>query len=282
MINNELIEEVLEISKQNKIIDKKFINKLIFSVVEKLNYESKSKFNGIVFIDIDWNDTLATFNKNTAEIEIDYNKMVEHFKAILNDDYIKINLEFIHCILHEIQHLDEYYKLTRNDIQAKILRISTGDFICNYLYNKNKQIYDTEEDITYFTNMEYYDFYQKYWDIIPSERIADYGALTCLKNSLEKYPILNKDEININYLMNNLFYLLEDGYVYDRKKEKYTIPLFKYFEALDYKTNLENFGIKTDLSGNVLNEIKLDDKMKLGLPITYEEHEKLKIKYKIK
>lgn len=282
MINNELIEELLKISKQNKIIDKEFIKKIISSIIEKLNYESKSKFNGVVFINMDWDCALATFNKYTNEIEIDYNKAVKHFKDLLNDDYFKINLEFIHCILHEIQHLDEYYKLTQNDIQAKILNVGTGEFIYSYLRYKNKQVYGTKNEIDYYTKKDYYDFYLKYWVLIPSERIADYGAATILKNSLDKYPNLNINKIDTNYLLYNLFYILEDGYIYDKEKERYNMPLLKYFEALGYKTNLESFGIKIDLLGNVLNELDVEYKMKLGLPITYEEHEKLKIKYKVK
>lgn len=275
MISNELLEEVIYISSQGKFISKGLLLRIAINVIEKLDYVTKSKFQEVKFVDLDWDFGYAACTKSLGLIELDYQKLINQEKEAKVFSCLYANLSIIQYLLHEIEHLNEYYKVTKNDLQSKLINISSSDFledrIYDYFYNNGID----KDKIQDCVNESFQSFQEKYWQIIPLEKIADSDSYKNLLRSIKNYPnFINKYPNLYEKFVDEYLYTLKLGYKYDEQKNKYSIPILLYISALkkfDTNIKLSDIGYVLKESTKTTSKISLEEKLKYGFPTSKNE-----------
>ena len=162
MISDELLEEVINISSKEKYIDKKILQRVFDEVFVDLDDYTKSKFNGLEFAPIfDEVDTLAICNPEEGTIQFDLFECYKEENKNKNLNMLKRNLNIINNLLHEIEHLKQPYKLTKNNFESKILK-------CSIMTNNSS--------------------YDNLYNFIPAEKIASANSWKVLLKNLLCYP----------------------------------------------------------------------------------------------
>lgn len=264
MISNELLEEVISVSKKGKFISKGLLLRIVMNSIEQLDYVSKSNFQEIKIVNLDNDFGIANFTKDTGVIEFDYNALIKQEIDSKVFIHLKSNLLIIQQVLHEVEHLDEVSKMKRNDVQSKLISISENDFLSDSIYEFLKKRNVKEKIIPKYLKTKFDIFNEKYWDIIPTEKIADVDSFKKIIDSMDNYPEFKRVHKNI-YKSLYLEYLdsFKLGYKYIKKEEKYNVPIYKYLRALKFlECNIKFKEICTDLS-----EINSLDKFKFGFPV---------------
>jgi len=278
MISNELLEEVINVSKKGKFISKGLLLRIIMNSIEQLDYVSKSNFQEIRIVNLDNDFGIANYSKDIGVIEFDYNALIKQEIDSKVFIYLKSNLLIIQQVLHEVEHLDEVSKKNKNNIQSKLISISESDFLSDIIYEylKNRNIKD--RFVSKYIKETFDRFNEKYWNVIPIEKIAEVDAFKKIIDSMENYPNFKNEHKNI-YKSLYLEYLdsFKIGYKYNKKEERYNVPIYKYLKALK---SLE-CNIKFKEICNNLSEIDSLDKFKFGFPVDELDIEKIK-KQKLK
>ena len=258
MISEELLEEIIELSKNNKLIDKSLITRIIIDIICKSDEITQNSFNKIVFSKINWKNVLCTCNLNSGIIKVDYDKCVSGLiKKNKHDNnfILKYNLEFIRYILHEIEHLKESYKMTKYNVESVLIYLSSLSLLLSNKGSINKNIY------------------LKLYDIIPAERIADVESYKLLLNSIYNFHDFEKQyEEVVNYIYRNYVFEYYKGY---KKFSHDTSPFIIYL------TEISNRGILSIDDLKPLEELcnkenlTIEEKMKYGLPVDLLESKQL-------
>lgn len=278
MISNELLEEVINISQKKRYISKGLLLRIALNVIENLDSKTKSRLQEIKFVDSDWEFALASCDRKRGIIEVDYTRLLQQEKNLNPLSYLKANLSIIQYLLHEIEHLNEHFKSKQNDLQAKIINICSGEFIHKSFQNKVKD-WPYHKRIEY-ANKKFREFCEDNWAIIPIEKIAEADSINNILNSIKAYPNFTYQHsetyfsILIKYIKS-----LKLGYEFNEQTGSYNIPLIDYLSALNSKIDLKDIGLVLKPSSNnsnkLISELSIEERMKLGLPITSKDIKEL-------
>lgn len=282
MISNELLEEVIHLSKEGKFIDKGLLIRIAISAIEQLDPITKSKFRDLKIEHLDSSFGLACCDRRQGIILLDYDKLIEQEKEAKVLSYLRANLSIIQYALHEKEHLDEYYKITKNDIQAKLINISSGGYVADIIYDwliKNLEDKKHLEDILC---KKFNNFQEKNWEIIPLEKIAEADSQMSILNSLEAYPDFIKKHPKIyEYFLKEYLYALYAGYEYNESLDIHEAPIFKYLKELrkyGVVIKLEDIGLELTTPSISKPIFTLEDRFKYGFPVKTDSVEKLRTK----
>lgn len=269
MISNKLIEEVLLISSNNKIIDKSLIERIILEQIEQADAFTRCCFNGIEFRRI----LNAYCTTSYGSIQIDYERFQEYFGINYTGkrDYLKFNFIIIFTILHEIEHLKESFKIQNNTgIEALLLTISQFKFIHDIKCRGIAVDAETINDVAKLS----YDAYNKAYDVHPGEKIADIDAALLLLRSVENYPNFKEDyPTNYARLLKQPLEYLGKGYV--KYANSFNVPLVDYVSIIGCEEVLVMLDIYSSDILTFLNQARAEydaeTRMRYGLPIVEED-----------
>lgn len=273
MLSNELIEEVIYVSSKGNFVNKDLLLKIGLNIIDDLEEVTKSKFNEIKFVDLNGEFGLANCSRTLGVIEVDYNALISQEKQNKFYSYLKSNIDIIQYFFHEIEHLNEFYKEQKFDLEAKLIGISSGIFIGDVIYNLSCKYNISEEEKNNFIDNKFDKFQETYWNILPIEKIAEVDSYKNLLESFKKYPnFITKYPKLYYYLVDNYIDSYKIGYKYNDKKKNLNIPLIDYLNSLktlECNIELKDLGIVLK-TGVVENKLSSLDKFKYGLPITLE------------
>lgn len=288
MISNELMEEIISVSNKDEFLSKGLINRIAINLVEKCDPLTKSLFQEFGFVENLWNNktVYASCNKEEGIIYYCYEHAIGYAMAMLkeNSSYLMCNLTIIEFLIHELEHLKESYKQQQNELENKLIKNCSSEFIREliidrYLPNILKK-YQDKEILSKPLFKKYQEFYLPIWDICPDEKIADPDAYKIIVDSVGAYPnfkYTNKqdyEDIVIAYISSLL-----TGYKKNRYTQKYSIPLEKYLNEIskiDIHQKMDPT-IKEEITR--ASEYTSEERMKYGLPITDEDIKQVKRKY---
>lgn len=243
MISNELLEEIISISLNGKFINKKILQKVFDEVFLGLDEYTKQNFNRFEITEIfSLNNTVAACNPKEGIIKFD---IYESYYVESENKHLSMlsrNLNIINNLLHEMEHLKEPYKITKNNFEAKILKNSI-----EVSHNKYKDLYD----------------------YIPAEKIASADSWKKLLQNILYYPNFKQSFFEEYKFINNQYIKnLKLGYYFYESYEVYNIPLFYYLDKIGQNKILNEV---QDFWLNNIDTINTNDKLKYGLPITKQD-----------
>lgn len=268
MINNQLLEEILYISSENKFINKDMIEKIIDNIICSTDDLTKNKYNGVCFKNVDWSGNVVCSCTITGEINVNYNKLLNELK---NKSCLEANLLIIVILFHEIEHLKESSKIMEKNFEAFLLSYSKLDIFKNIASKKLRLIQNVSSEKIYIKLLENKQekLYMKSYNLNPSERIATINSYKLLFESLKKYENFNKKYRSIFEYINKLYveqYYM--GYKIKKHSNKINVPLIDYFDFIGMSNRLEQFDLNSD-------DLNIETKMMYGLPIKLQETKKL-------
>lgn len=255
MISKVLIDEVIALSKENKIIEKDLLKKIIFSLLQGLDPVTKKNFKGVIFLN---NQDFVGYTKpiqgviffDLGEFE---NELDDIEQIPENATALDKNLFLIGVILHEIEHLKEP-NVPSKSFESKLIKISNSK-----LDPEKTKIRGN----TYYTN--------------PSEKLAFAKSIRNLLTILNNYPNFKEEYFDSYVFINNLYIEnLKLGY------EKqwgggYNTPLFDFLIDIAQLSHLKSLKIKLVKKGDYkkIDRYSLERKFMYGLPIKEEDVEEL-------
>ena len=257
MISNELLDEIIYISKKGILLDQNILKKVFYELHDNLGNFSKQFLNEIKFEKIDEDEkTRAIFVPDEKLIIIDLIAMYKEEKELSlkqKTSFLTQNLNIIIDLIHEFEHAKEFSKILKGDFEGKLLKYS--------------RIYDNQ------------NLYMGIYSIIPSEKIAHVNSYEILTQILLNYPnfVVSYFE-EYKYLYNNYLQMPKMGYYYDEFKQEYNIPLLDYLAETGQKDVLRELFTVRKVDDNKETKIsKLDviTRMKYGLPIKKEHIKEL-------
>ena len=264
MINEEILEEIIYLSKRGQLLDKKLIIKIALSIIDNLDDESKSIFSGIKFVGnrVLGITNFAQFDEKKGLIQINMDKMKD-----LKREYsiLYCNLQLVEILMHEINHLRESYKKKNGDIEAFLITASDNFLSKNDIYNDIQKHYlDCNKKQELFDKL-YGKVYFEIYDFIPGERIAEISAYEDLISSLNNISNFRKDYKSDYFLLKKtLFGEYVRVYVMD------IIPLVEYFKLINNIDAIQGLSfyspIRREFLENSKKYFKVEDRFKYGLP----------------
>lgn len=268
MIDEELIDEIIQISSKKKFISKDLIKRILFNLIESSDKVTQDAFKELKFIHIDWEDTFCTCNTYTGVVKFDYDKCIKDMKLSSYNSKATLinNLEIVRYLIHEYQHLLEIYKCKQTGIETILLFVSD---INGFLLQKYCNEEGLNEDFLFH---KYKKIYLTLYDYIPAERIADINSYKLLLDSLTQF----KSECNgiIDLIISDYLDACSRGY-------KFSIdngyPINYYLNYLCKKDLMEP-NIKNGFISiaNSLTDLTLQDRFKYGLKASSQEYKTLK------
>lgn len=281
-MGSEILALIYDYSVKGKLVDLKFIDKLIEIVV--LRRDLNNYVQNVQFINeltkSPQEVTLGSYNPFTMTISIDYESIkiameCERFYYSLFTTSEQVwfrNLFITKVILHELEHAFQNKQVANeldDSIETKLVRACS---VLEWLKKRMKIVNLIDEDPL----AEYDKLYNQYYHVNPSERLAEINSLKTIVNSLgqikKRIPELYKAEC-VSLLNEMLREYLEDRnkciscptqvYLLGTKQDDIWYELDFYSE--DYYQLLKN----------VSDQYSLDRRLSLGLPIDYDEHIKL-------
>lgn len=281
-MESEILALIYDYSVKGKLVDLKFIDKLIKIVV--LRRDLNNYIRNVQFINeltkSPQEVTLGSYNPFTMTISIDYESIkiameCERFYYSLFTTSEQVwfrNLFITKVILHELEHAFQNKQVANeldDSIETKLVRACS---VLEWLKKRMKIVNLIDEDPL----AEYDKLYNQYYHVNPSERLAEINSLKTIVNSLgqikKRIPELYKAEC-VSLLNEMLREYLEDRnkciscptqvYLLGTKQDDIWYELDFYSE--DYYQLLKN----------VSDQYSLDRRLSLGLPIDYDEHIKL-------
>ena len=122
----------------------------------------------------------------------------------------------------------------------------------------------------------YREFTEKYYSIIPIEKIADVDSCKNILDSLKHYPNFRKEYLeSYFFVLKEYLSYLKMGYEYNSDFGKYNVPFLDYLKSLNCHIKLEDIGLSLKSSNDVKNNFSIEDRMKFGLSITHEDTKEL-------
>lgn len=283
----EILKLVYDYSINGKLVDSKYIDKIIETVVVKqsLNdYVQNFRFtndlekdeNGIV---------CATYSPINKEIVLDYESVqliIENrsYYDYLFSDFEQVmyrNLSITQFILHELEHAYQNKQLDEkqdNSIEKKLINAC---FMLEYAMKNQKfisAIISGEIPIQDFMLyvLQNRELYKQYYKFNPVERLAQTNSFQTIISSIE--PI--KEYIPNLYELENAS-LVEEGLKgYQESWEHGTCPTEVYLLGTRQGKVWNEFdfydGDSSKLMKKVNDKFELSKRLKLGLPISYNEY----------
>lgn len=250
MISNEFLEEIIEISKQRKLIDQTFVCKFVEELISNADEITQNIFSYFGFCNN--KDFLGKTNPDSGVILLSLDECYKNAN-MLKIPMLEKNILILNTILHEFEHLKEYSKEKKNGIEGKLIYIS--NFANSYADSK--------------TNI--YRYY-----INPSEKIAEAQSWKELLKIVKQYPnFISNYEGTYNFINNMYINRLKQGY---EKKENgnYNIPIFDFLRLIN-RLSLANeiFKLVPSEEKNNVGKFSLEKRFMYGFKINHEEMKEL-------
>jgi len=277
MISNELLEEVINISLKNKYIDEELITKIILDIVSNMDEVTKNFLNKIEFCKIDLFGASALCNVETGNVKIDLDQIKQYEAQQNRFSILTCNLEILQIIIHELKHLQSNYIMSLNNIESKLIEISSYDYIYKKCLQEAKKKVNGFIQINRLAKKLYSDYRYDNFEIIPDERLAEISSFECLIDVVSKYPNFKTNyPEEYKFLLKQYKSVLCEGYNYREKFDNYSSTLIKYLISINRLDLLSYLGINLKVCGsNNLSNMDLTTKMKYGLPISRLEYNSL-------
>ncbi len=285
MISNELLEEIIYISKQEKYLTMDLIEKIVIDSIDKCDPITQAKFSGIEFdLSIPKDpDILAKCDVKTGKITCCYGSILKY----VDDQGLRSslsNFRIVGSILHELEHLKEEYKISLNDFESKLIQNGSSALIFDLVIDKyfpgvyNKYKYFNV--VKYILEKKWNLIYNKIWEICPDEKIAESEAYKAILGSVDKFPGF-KDKYAFTYHKIKKLYIssLMMGYNYNSELGTYNVPLE------DYLSQIERLDVENRIDSSIRDELyfadlyDIEERMKYGMPITRQDFKELKKEY---
>lgn len=278
MINQELLEEIMFKSSKKQYIDKSLIERVLIDVINNEDDITRQCFNGIVFKDIMCKSILCHFSPSKGIITVDYKKLLSLFDSHSNElnksHILKNNIEILQFALHEVQHLKEKSKLSKDNIESILIDLSSTK-IFKIMSEDRIKIFKkilSEKTFNSIADKAYGKVYIKLYELIPGERIAQIDSYKLIVNSIRNFPEFENcykkvfDDIFLQYFTQ---YFLG----YKRKGDKFNIPVLEYLNKINCIDSVDKDLIYSKLSEKAFSEknISAEEKMKYGFQVTSNE-----------
>ena len=278
MIDKKLLDEVIEVSNKKEFISKGLLLRVIINIIENSNFITKEKFEEIKYVKFDNVYALASCQRNLGIIEVDYENIIESKKEYTDVSYLTSNLLIIQAVMHEVEHLNEEYKITKKGFKAQLLRINSQNFLDNMWKEKSKKFTSVRKRKRYIDD-KYLEYSTQYWSIFPAEKLAEAESFELLLRCLDAYPNFKKD-YKKEYILILKAYIdkLKQGYTYNSKIGKYNVPLRDYLKFINYYVKYEDLNLvlyKYNEAKTLKTSFSIEERMKYGLPITKEDVKQL-------
>lgn len=258
-------------TKNGKMIDKKLTLEFLKNIVY---YNNLGGYLRKVDFDLKNKNCYAAYYYHLKTLSI--NPMFyENIKNKKNISLLKRNVLIIQVLLHEMEHVFQYEKITlkKDSLEAKLLNASfdfTGRIIT---LDDKKELYLSEQLKSRFFIRFKRQFYHELYPYIPSERIANANSWAILEDALRKFDLEASDKAIIT-CKKNWFYDLDSGY--DKEcVSKSNFPLKKFALVHDNVPILKPVNV-SDLIEEWENILSIEEKFTYGFPITDLEYRKIK------
>ena len=206
-------------------------------------------------------DAFGTYSNQDRIISINQEKLLTNETGVLGKGLNK-KIYAIHVIRHEIEHAKSLMRLYegRDDIESLIVRYSLVDYIKKNHLNLGISIKETDDLWLRFKKFENYE-------VDPGERLADIRASKFIVNLLK-----NHGKTNDLLLARSMLYY---SYIRGYKDNRYYLdaPTFTYL--INMGMFHEYYFLKKRVDEK---DYSLDTRVIFGLPITYEEKDRILLK----
>lgn len=283
----EILKLIYDYSINGKLVDKKFIYKIIEIVVSKksLNYYVRSvQFTNELYKN-DYKVTSAIYDTLSMTILIDY----ESIQIVMEDNsfYDQLfctleqimfrNLTITQIILHELEHAfqnKQFDDKFDNSIEAKLVKaslvldevIKNPGFLPAILNGK----IPVQDFIAYMKQNK--KLYYKYYHLNPTERLAQVNSIETILHSIEsiKENIPNLYE----FILASLIEEMLKGYKDSWKKGICPTQVYLFGIGQDNVWNELDFYRQdsSQLMENVYRKYNLARRLSLGLPVSHAEY----------
>lgn len=255
-------------SLNNKYADEYFFNILFneFMNIYKLNNTVKD-FN------------INNDNNNFAEATYNIDKKIITINYLLLEDYIKdgkvnnysnnnlyyfVNMKFLLAIMHELEHAKqlELLSTSKNDLTNLLIKYGYSFTILEF----RNSIY------TKLCNYQVNNLYEKTYNYNPIERMANINSLFQLLSIFNKE--YNLSDRVFNYFMNEMYKIIPNGYSKNIFNNIIS-PTEVFFKMINNqniwkKLDFYNFN-RHKMLELVTNKYTLEERLTLGLPLSYDE-----------
>lgn len=255
-------------SLNNKYADEYFFNILFneFRNIYKLNNTVKD-FN------------INNDNNNFAEATYNIDKKIITINYFLLEDYIKdgkvnnysnnnlyyfVNMKFLLAIMHELEHAKqlELLSTSKNDLTNLLIKYGYSFTILEF----RNSIY------TKLCNYQVNNLYEKTYNYNPIERMANINSLFQLLSIFNKE--YNLSDRVFNYFMNEMYKIIPNGYsknIFNNIISP-TEVFFKMINNQNIWKNLDFYNFnRHKMLELVTNKHTLEERLTLGLPLSYDE-----------
>lgn len=255
-------------SLNNKYADEYFFNILFneFMNIYKLNNTVKD-FN------------INNDNNNFAEATYNIDKKIITINYFLLEDYIKdgkvnnysnnnlyyfVNMKFLLAIMHELEHAKqlELLSTSKNDLTNLLIKYGYSFTILEF----RNSIY------TKLCNYQVNNLYEKTYNYNPIERMANINSLFQLLSIFNKE--YNLSDRVFNYFMNEMYKIIPNGYsknIFNNIISP-TEVFFKMINNQNIWKDLDFYNFnRHKMLELVTNKYTLEERLTLGLPLSYDE-----------
>ena len=255
-------------SLNNKYVDEYFFNILFneFMNLYKLNNTVKD-FN------------INNDNNNFAEATYNIDKKIITINYFLLEDYIKdgkvnnysnnnlyyfVNMKFLLAVMHELEHAKqlELLSTSKNDLTNLLIKYGYSFTILEF----RNSIY------TKLCNYQVNNLYEKTYNYNPIERMANINSLFQLLSIFNKE--YNLSDRVFNYFMNEMYKIIPHGYstnIFNNIISP-TEVFFKMINNQNIWKNLDFYNFnRHKMFELVTNKHTLEERLTLGLPLSYDE-----------
>lgn len=272
IIKYRLISLIYDYVKNNKVLDRDFINSILDIVINELELNDYVKDSEIIYVPRKNRKRyiMAYYDHFSRVIEVNLQISLERLKeeakklrlSHIETSYF-IAKELTEAILHELEHAHQVKKYDKdgNNLESLIIK---GAFAHKNIIRKDLLFllmngYSEKELLTRYKTIKRGIKYYKY---DPLERLADYHALNYIKEILK--------ELNVgDRIMLHTYYEECKNYIrgYELQKEPTKFFLAKVGGLKDWQ-EIERLSTDCDLK----------TRLSLGLPITKDEYQELENK----
>ena len=174
-----MLEEIINISNNFRLIDKDTIMKIARYEISKLDENTKKNFKYFLFVKNTCFGGMT--NPSKGIILIDLENCYADVNSMKKLSILEKNLYIVSVVLHEIEHLKEENKIEEENIEGNLIYIS--DFISNY--EKGRIVEDN-------------------YDNNPCEKIAFAKSWKKILYIANKYPNFRENYFDAYKYINNM------------------------------------------------------------------------------
>lgn len=284
----ELLKLIFDYANDNKILDSSGIEKIIEIVVN--NEELDNYVRNLIIMNnlsvIQGCTTYAAYDPLDMNILVDFNaikdliKVNYRYKELFNgvERRFFYNLVILQVILHELEHAFQYKVIEDKQNDSTESLLLKASLFLSYALKKNYQefLFDngiTTQELDYFIQFQR-KLYKKYYDFVPSERLAQINSYKMIKRLTEllraKLPRLY-EFYAASFMEQKLKGYLEAYKLGGCPTKVYLFGVKKgdVWTKLDFYDQNEN-----TLMWNVENMYDLSSRMALGLPVSLADLDK--------